>query len=306
MVSMTRNGAWLLILAVACGGERDGSGAGSAPSDNAVAAVPGVAERVAVIEGLSSPESVRYDPDQDIWFIGNFNGDGDVRDGNGFVTRVAAETDSVQTLRFAVGTVEVPLHAPRGMTITGDTLWVVDIDGLHGFDRRSGEQRAFVDLTAYTPGFLNDVVQGPDGALYVTDTGRSAVYRIDGRDATEALADTLLGGPNGITFDAAGGVLVLVPWVPGHPVHRWRPGEAPVAFGPDQTPGRLDGVEIVDGRVLAASQTDSTLSFVGTDGLTPAVRVAGNPADIAVDTRRGRVAVPYLALNRVDIWVLPR
>jgi hypothetical protein len=34
--------------------------------------------------------------------------------------------------------------------------------------------------------------------------------------------------------------------------------------------------------------------------------VPGRPADIGVDTRRGRVAVPYIALNRVDIWALPR
>jgi hypothetical protein len=32
--------------------------------------------------------------------------------------------------------------------------------------------------------------------------------------------------------------------------------------------------------------------------------VAGRPADIGIDTRRQRVAVPYVALNRVDIWSL--
>jgi hypothetical protein len=31
----------------------------------------------------------------------------------------------------------------------------------------------------------------------------------------------------------------------------------------------------------------------------------GEPADIGIDTRRQHVAVPYLDLNRVDIWRLP-
>ena len=31
----------------------------------------------------------------------------------------------------------------------------------------------------------------------------------------------------------------------------------------------------------------------------------GAPADIAVDTKRNRVAVPYISLDRVDIWQLP-
>jgi hypothetical protein len=32
--------------------------------------------------------------------------------------------------------------------------------------------------------------------------------------------------------------------------------------------------------------------------------VPGRPADIGIDTRRGHVAVPYIALNRVDVWSL--
>ena len=37
----------------------------------------------------------------------------------------------------------------------------------------------------------------------------------------------------------------------------------------------------------------------------PLVRVAGRPADIGVDTKRRQVAVPYIALDRVDLWQLP-
>jgi hypothetical protein len=55
-----------------------------------------------------------------------------------------------------------------------------------------------------------------------------------------------------------------------------------------------------------ASQADSSLHlFAGGTGR-PVVRTAGQPADIGVDTRRNRVAVPYISLDRVDIWDVPR
>jgi len=261
--------------------------------------------RHAVIGGFAGPEAVRYDPDEDVWFVSNFDGDGGERDGNGFISRVSAESGAVVSLRFARGTAERPLHAPRGMYVAGDTLWVADIDGVHAFHRRSGASLAFVDLTSLEPGFLNDVARGPDGALYVTDTGKSSVYRIVGREVSVALADEALGSPNGITWDATRNRLIMVPWDPGFRVTAWRVGEAPVGFGPRTTPGRLDGIEPIDRRLLVASQSDSTILLMDGGTTRPIIKVMGAPADIGIDTRRRRVAVPYIALNRVDIWQLP-
>ena len=69
--------------------------------------------------------------------------------------------------------------------------------------------------------------------------------------------------------------------------------------------GNFDGVEIVDGRILLASQADSSLRVLTNGESRRVVRVPGRPADIGVDTRRRRVAVPYIALDRVDVWRLP-
>ena len=54
--------------------------------------------------------------------------------------------------------------------------------------------------------------------------------------------------------------------------------------------------------VLIASQTDSSLWVVEAAGPRRVVRTRGRPADIGYDARRGLVAVPYIALNRVDVW----
>ena len=257
--------------------------------------------RVLSIEGLSGPEAVRYDPDQDVYFVSNFNGDGDVRDGNGFISRAAAD-GSMEELHYMEGTTEAPLHAPRGMYVDGDTLWVADVDGVHGFNRRTGAHLSFTDLSEHSPGFLNDVAVGPDGAVYVTDTGRrSRVFRLTGGDAEVVLEDPRLGPPNGITWDEAGQRFLIAPWGEGQGVHAWQPGGDLERLAPAPQ-GQLDGIEVFNGQIIVASQSDGMLHVVAGGRLHPAIAVPGDPADIAIDTQRGRVAVPYIGLNRVDVW----
>jgi sugar lactone lactonase YvrE len=262
---------------------------------------------VAVVDSFTQPEAVRYDADQDVYFVSNFGpGGSNALDDNGFISRMRPD-GGIERLRFvAGGTGGATLHAPRGMTITGDTLWVCDEDAVRGFHRRSGAPVATYSFAGIDHGFLNDVAASPDGTLYVTDTGRNRIYRLSGRDVAVAVADTALGSPNGITWDAPNGRFLVVPFGGAHAIRAWQPGGALRDVG---TSGgaRFDGVEVLSGgRVLVASQADTSLHlFAGGTGR-PVIRTSGHPADIAVDTRRGRVAVPFISLNRVEIWQLPR
>ncbi|HUG40141.1 MAG TPA: hypothetical protein VMM12_06640, partial [Longimicrobiales bacterium] len=256
------------------------------------------------ITGLSGPEAVRYDPDQDVYFVASFGESGDdPRDANGFISRVSARTGAVEALRFMTGTAGAPLHMPRGMFIRGDTLWVADVDGVHGFLRRTGRHAAFIDFTAHAPGFLNDIAVGDDGLLYVTDTGLGRVYRVRADGVAEvAVEDERTGPPNGITWDAARSAFLLAPWGGETMLRSWDPATGEIRDVVRLVGGRFDGIEIVDGAVLVASQVDSTLHRVAGVASRPLIRVPGRPADIGVDTRRGHVAVPYIALDRVDVW----
>lgn len=294
----------LLVGAVACGGE-SGPGNEAGAADAAGPTSPqDTADAVMTVTGLTGPEAVRYDPDQDAWFVANFGpGADDPRDGDGFISRLGSGGE-IDSLRFMTGTAAAPLHMPRGMALEGDTLWVADVDGVHGFDRRDGRHLAFVDFTAHEPGFLNDVAVGPDGSLYVTDTGRARVYRTAGTaGAAELVVDSLPAPPNGITWDAGRGVFLLAPWGEGR-VIRSLTTDGAVDSVAAVDAGRFDGIEVLDGRILVATQTDSSLWIIGEGEPVRVVRTRGRPADIGYDPGRGIVAVPYIALDRVDFWTV--
>lgn len=265
----------------------------------------GPGDRIYAVEELSGPEAVKYDPDQDVYFVSNFGHGEDSRANDGFLARVSAADGTVEAMRWAVGTDDAPLRQPLGMALDGDTLWVVDSDGVHAFHRESGAHLGFVDMTALAPGFLNDAAVGGDGALYVTDTGASRVYRVADGQATLAVEGEALGNPNGITWDAGTDRFLLVPWEGGEELRSWDPTTGEVGTAARTPGGRFDGVEAVEGGFLVASQADSAIHVVAGGQGRAVIRLDGRPADIAVDTRRGRVAVPYIALNRVDVFQLP-
>jgi sugar lactone lactonase YvrE len=273
----------------------------------ATAALSDTLRPLAMPGGFNQPEAVRYDPEQDIYFVGNWgNGAADAKDNNGYISRMSPDGKVTQTQFIAGGKNGVTLHAPRGMYIVGDTLWVADADAVRGFNRKTGAPLATADFSAYKLGFLNDVAAGPDG-VYVTDTGTQTIYRIAGGKVTVALQDKTLGGPNGITWDAGNRRFIVVPFGGDSVIRAWTAGTKTLTVVGKSSSDKFDGVEVLPGgRTLASSQGDSSLHlFNGATGR-PIIKTGGAPADIAVDTKRNRVAVPFVARSVVEIWELPQ
>ena len=260
-----------------------------------------------VRDGFVAPEAVRYDPDQDVYFVANWGtGSASATDNNGYISRMKPD-GQIENMRFiAGGANRVVLHAPRGMYIVGDTLWVADADAVRGFHRKTGEKLANVDFSALDRGFLNDVAADATGAVYVTDTGRNKLYKVTG-GPTLVVSDSVLGAPNGITWDGANNRFIVVPFGGHKGIRAWAPGATTLTDIAMSTGARYDGVEVLSGgRILVASQADTSLHiFTGNTGRS-LLHTLGPPADIAVDTKRNRVAVPVVALNHVEIWELPR
>ena len=300
----------LLLLTSACAESEQtdvASDTTTADTTSAWASELDSTQRVAVTGGFSGPEGVRYDPGQDVYFVSNFNGSGGAQDNNGFISKMGPDGSIIARQFIAGGEGGVTLHAPRGMALTGDTLWAADAGAVRGFDKNTGEPLATFDFADLETGFLNDVAPGPGGALYVTDTGQNRIYRLSDSNISVALADSMLGSPNGITWDEANNRFIVVPYGGAHSLYSWQPGDSTLSEIGSSPGAQFDGVEVLpEGRILVASQADSSLHvFQGGTGH-PLIKTGGKPADIGVDTERMRVAIPFIARNLVEIWQLPQ
>lgn len=282
------------------------------------AEAPAAARMLTRIEGFGFPESVRYDPDQDVYFVSNMAGPGSLKDGNGYIARVFAGATDRAEVFIQGGKNSVVLNAPKGMALRGDTLWVADIDVLRGFDRRTGAPLATIDLRPQRAVLLNDVAVGPDGALHVTDTGiamtdKGVIYQGGDRIfriAPDRTVSTIasgagLGRPNGITWDPDGKRWIVVSFDPFRSeVYAIRPGDS-VRTILARGPGKFDGVErLADGRLLVTCWADSSLHVIDGQHTQRVVRDLWQPADLGVDTRRGLIAIPLALQGRVEIWAL--
>lgn len=251
------------------------------------------------VEGLSEPEAVRYDESQNVYFISNFNGGGNDLDSNGFITKVDAE-GSVVDMKFMTGTEEVPFHAPRGMFIENSSLWVADVTGVHVFDTKTGAQQKFIDFSSFEPGFLNDISSDGSGTIYVTDTGKPIVYKIE-NDTPSVYLDSLAIYPNGVTYDSENELFVLAPWRQDTTFYSFNSaGEVNTHY--TFQGGNFDGLEFDEGMLLAASQVDQSIRVHDGTSNKVLIHTIGRPADIGIDRTNKIIAVPYIALNRVDFW----
>src|SRR5687767_2730691 len=127
-----------LLLAALCGCAReqpasDTTAAGQTAAANTTAS----ASKLGETSGFKVPESVRYDAELDVYYVANINGNPSQKDNNGFISRVRADSTSVMTMLVEGGKSGVTLHAPKGMALRGDTLFVADIDAMRMFHRRT-------------------------------------------------------------------------------------------------------------------------------------------------------------------------
>lgn len=260
--------------------------------------------------GFATPESALHDEDSDLYLVANINGGAADKDGNGFISRVAP-TGEVVELKWIDGTAPgVTLHAPKGMAIVADTLFVADIDCIRRFDRVTGEP--LQELCLENAGFLNDVSANRRGDLYFSDSGTAevpgAVYLL--RQTADVpqkvtLADGSvlegeeLGGPNGLLADRRG--LFVATFRSGE-IFRVTPEGERLQLLPASEMG-LDGfVSLEENGFLFSSWGDQAVYWIRPDfNVTVLVAEVEAPADIGYDVGRNRVLIPLFRANELRI-----
>jgi sugar lactone lactonase YvrE len=147
-------------------------------------------EQWRVSDALSKPESVVYDKARNVLYVSSINGKGNAKDGNGYLTKISMQ-GKVLEKKWVAG-----LNGPKGMALTGDKLYVADIDVLVKIDVNSGKI-----LSTY-PGkgaiFLNDVAIDAAGNVFVSDSRSSIIFKLSGDRFDVWFKDNRLQHPNGL------------------------------------------------------------------------------------------------------------
>jgi sugar lactone lactonase YvrE len=288
----------------------------SAAEDVAVGVSVSPARFVRNIVGFQGPESAKYDPELDVFFVSNMTGYGSAVDGNGYISRLSAANPDSATVFVQGGRNGATLDAPKGMAIHGDTLWVADISVLRAFDRRTGAPLASLDFAPLGAVQLNDVAIGPDGTIHVTDTGivmgkdgvvytgRDKLFVVGPAGAIRVAAEgPSLRRPNGIAWDSARGRWIVLSFDPFVGEVAAMPADMSSRTVLRRGSGQLDGVELLrDGTILFSSWADSSIHALANGRDVQIIREVPVPADIGLDTRRQRLAIPLSMLGRVQLW----
>lgn len=280
----------------------------SVPGASADSLPPSSADVVITVDSLSTPESAIHDTVQDVYLVSNINGGPTDADNNGFISRIRPD-GAVEALRFIAGGQNgVTLHGPKGLALRDDSLWVADLTVMRIFSARTGASLGMVDLAQHGAVFLNDVAIGPDGSVYITDSGFKVtngefshpgpdrIYRIaaDGQ-VTTLMTGARLGAPNGITWDASSSRLLMGP-LSDSTVYTFAVGDS-VLTAVIKGPGGYDGIEALGGgrsrRVQPGCEIDSDLPgrrAADGDRLTggPGGHRAGSEAGTSADSVAGR------------------
>jgi hypothetical protein len=308
--------ALLPALALACGGDSSGEPPSAPAAESAAPAAErepapaaGAAQPQFLAGEFSTPESVLYDPEQDVYFVSNINGNPGAADDNGFISRVSAAGGDPES-RWIDGEGEsVKLDAPKGMALVGEELWVADLQTVRRFDRRSGAPRGEIAIPESS--FLNDLAAAsPSGPVYVSDTaikieegnvvptGADAVFEIalDG-SAKKLSSGEALNRPNGLAAGASG---LWVVSYGGSELFRIVDGaKVPGASLPG---GALDGlIELPDGTFLVSSWDSSGVYRGPAAGpFELAIPEIPAPADLGFDSKRQLVLVPHFNDDQVS------
>lgn len=161
----------------------------------AVAAEPGTYRLVPQWKSeavLEVPECVLYEAGEKVLYVSNVAGKPAEKNGKGYISKIDLN-GKVEALKWSEG-----LNAPKGMAVSGESLYVSDIDEVVRIDLKSGK------ITGRYPAegavFLNDVAADSAGNIYVGDSSadNSVIYKLTDGALEVWLKDPQIRNPNGL------------------------------------------------------------------------------------------------------------
>lgn len=247
------------------------------------------------------PESAIFDAAHNRIIVSNIKGGFTDADGNGYLSSLNPD-GTVMAQHWLTG-----LDAPKGMAILGDRLFVADVTGLVEVDLESAAVVAVHH--AKTAEFLNDVTASDD-AVYVSDLMTDTIWRLQDGSFEPWVQSAALSHPNGIAWNEDR--LIVGSW--GQGLHEDFTTDAPGdllavdAASQDieviaEGVGNIDGVVMVDGRLIVSDWVQGALIEVQDGG---AEMIGTFPAGLAdIGTDGVNLLLPHMLEGRVQVLPLP-
>jgi len=126
---------------------------------------------------LRTPESVLIDRECNVLYVSNVNLNPWEKDGNGFISKLDMQ-GNITELNWIEG-----LHAPKGMGILGNSLFIADIDVLVEADVETGEIKNKIQFEGEPQ--LNDISVGQNGIVYVSGSNAQKIYAVENGNISE-------------------------------------------------------------------------------------------------------------------------
>jgi hypothetical protein len=279
----------------------------TATSCVATKAVKSVKIVIPAASGLNTPECAIHDEKADIYIVSNINGNPLGKDKAGFISRVAP-SGKILDLKWIDGSAEgITLNAPKGLAIVGDTLYAADVNAIRKFHRVTGKPTGVIEIKGSS--FLNDLASGPDGKVYVSDSGfggdkdaprTDAVYEVSTDGSVKALSKgEEVPNPNGLLVTANG--LLVCTWNSGELL--WaRAQEGRERLVAKLPKNQLDGIVVdKDGSLLITSWAGECVYRHSDKGTSIAIEGLKEPADPGWDAKRGRLLIPHFKEHTLTI-----
>jgi len=147
-------------------------------------------KQMKAIEGFSVPESVNYDTARNRLYVSNINGKGTEKNSKGYISIIDTDGKMIEK-KWVKG-----LNAPKGADISGDTLYVSDINRIVAINIDSAKIMETYSIPKAK--FLNDVATDKNGNAYISDSDNSAIYCLKNGEIKKWFGSDLVNHPNGL------------------------------------------------------------------------------------------------------------
>jgi hypothetical protein len=251
------------------------------------------------VTNLQTPYSFVSSVSGKEYFISSVNGEPESADNNGFITKLYG-SGKILDLKFIQGGRDgVTLHAPKGMALVDQTLYVADLDTLRAFDIATGKSLASIHVDDQAA-HLTDVAYDGVGRLYCSDQHANRIYVVElpSRKITLLVADPALAGPAGLAVHPKSGQLIAVSWNKGKIFSISPDGTISEVFSNGFFSSRFSNLRGVDfdrwGNMYVSDFTTGKVWRMTRDNRFQVIaEYLPSPGDLGIDRANNLILVPY-------------